>query len=81
MKIKKTFAIIMLVAATSVCSIWGYDHYQENELAFTNPADNNLFKTAAYTGSISADPVDFEKAAAKAVPAIMHIRTTQKANK
>ena len=79
MTIKQTLATVMLVAATSVGSIWGYGHYQENQSAFTNPADNNLFKTASFTESLVSDPVDFEKAAAKAVPAVVHIRTTQKA--
>ena len=79
MTLKQTLASVMLVAATSAASIWGYGHYQDNQQAFSNPADNNLFKTAAYTESLSADPVDFEKAAAKAVPAVVHIRTTVKA--
>lgn len=79
MTMKQKFAFIMLVAASSAASIWGYGHYQDKGAAAINPANSNLFKTASYTESLLADPVDFEKAAAKAVPAVVHIRTTVKA--
>jgi hypothetical protein len=72
MTIKQSIATVMLVAATSVGSIWGYGQYQERkEAADASPVTDSLFKTAAYTESTTADPgVDFEKAASKAVPAV-----------
>jgi Do/DeqQ family serine protease len=81
MTLKQSIATVMLVAATSVGSIWGYGQYQERkEAAETSLVSNSLFKTASYAEGTIADPgVDFEKAAAKAVPAVVHIRTTVKA--
>ena len=71
----------MVAAATSFGSIWGYNHYQQNHLSALDITDNNsLFKNANYTGAVSADPlVDFEKAATKAVPSVVHIKTLTKA--
>lgn len=79
MTVKQTITTLMLVAATTAGTIWGFGQYEEQQIASTNPLEKNLFKTASYTESTTADPVDFEKAAAKAVPAVVHIRTTVKA--
>ncbi len=81
MTFKQSIATVMLVAATSVGSIWGYDHYQQGkEITDAGPVSNSLFKTASYAEGAATDPgVDFEKAASRAVPAVVHIRTTVKA--
>lgn len=72
-------ATVAVAAATSLGSIWGYSQYQQNKLPILDTTDNgSLFKSAKYTGT--ADPViDFEKAANKAVPAVVHIKTLTKA--
>lgn len=80
MTLKQSFAAVLLVAATSVSSIWGYGQYQQNKTKTTNESGTSLFTTASYNESIAANPgVDFEKAATKAVPAVVHIRTVSKA--
>ncbi|HEV7333784.1 MAG TPA: Do family serine endopeptidase [Flavisolibacter sp.] len=79
MTIKQSLTTGLLVAATALGSIWGYDQMQQRNEAnlFT---DNGLFKTASYVESPLIDPgVDFEKAATKAVPAVVHIKTASKA--
>jgi serine protease Do len=79
MTIKQSLSTALIVAATSVGSIWGYGQYQE-KAEISALQGNDLFKTASYTESIEIDPgVDFEKAANKAVPAVVHIRTSTKA--
>lgn len=79
MAIKQTVTTGILVAATAIGSIWGYDQFQQRNEA-TVFSDNGLFKTASYVESPLMDPgVDFEKAATKAVPAVVHIKTVSKA--
>ena len=79
MTLKQSIGTVVLVAATSIGSMWGFGQYQEKHNASNLLNDNNIFKTASYTESLSADPIDFEKAATKAVPAVVHIRTSAKA--
>src|SRR5688572_25133684 len=78
MTIKQSLATVAVAAATSLGSVWGYSQYQQNQLPAPDTSDkNSLFKNASYTGT--ADPVvDFEKAANKAVPAVVHIKTLTK---
>ena len=80
MTIKQSLAAILVVAATSVGSIWGYSQYQQKQLTDSNRTESNLFKPVNYTGdpAISGPEVDFEKAATKAVPAVVHIKTLTK---
>ncbi len=81
MTVRQSIAAIMVVAATSVGSIWGYGQYQQSQATASNNIDSDsLFKTASYDETTTIDPgVDFEKAATKAVPAVVHIRTVSKA--
>ena len=75
MTVKQSFATVMIAAATSIGSLWGYNHYQQKHLsALDTPNNTSLFKNASYT--TTEDPVvDFEKAATKAVPSVVHIKT------
>ncbi len=79
MTVKQSFATVMIAAATSIGSLWGYNHYQQKHLsALDTPNNTSLFKNASYT--TTEDPVvDFEKAATKAVPSVVHIKTLTKA--
>lgn len=81
MTMKKTFAAIFLLAATSAGSIWGYGQLQKKEFAVQEAAPTkSVFQEATYAGAPASDPgVDFEKAATKAVPSVVHIKTTTKA--
>jgi Do/DeqQ family serine protease len=80
MTLKQSLAAILVVAATSVGSVWGYSQYQQKQ-SDTSKIESNLFKPVSYTGDPAADgpAVDFEKAATKAVPAVVHIKTLTKA--
>lgn len=79
MTIKQTFATVAVAAATSLGSFWGFSQYQQNSPSASGSQDDaSIFKTASYTGT--PDPVvDFEKAATKAVPSVVHIKTLTKA--
>jgi serine protease Do len=81
MTVKQSLAAILVVAATSVGSIWGYSQYQQKQFTDTNRTESNLFKPVSYSGDpvVSGPGVDFEKAATKAVPSVVHIKTVTKA--
>jgi serine protease Do len=82
MTVKQSIATALVIAATSVGSIWGYSQFEQKQLAQTSNSESNLFKEASYPGDpvVAGGPVvDFEKAASKAVPAVVHIKTVTKA--
>jgi serine protease Do len=82
MKLKQSVAVVLISAATSVGSLWGYGKLTQHHDDFGNviPATSSLFKNAGYTESAVSGPmVDFEKAATKAAPAVVHIKTRIKA--
>ncbi len=82
MKFKQSIAIVLISAATSIGSVVGYGEYQKHQpLAKYLPGnakkDNASF--ASYIpGTTSLPAVDFEKAATKAAPAVVHIKTIKK---
>jgi len=80
MTVKQSFAAVVVAAAISVGSIWGYDQYRQNHSsAWDNQQNSSLFKNASYTETSPGGPgVDFEKAASKAVPSVVHIKTLTK---
>src|SRR5579875_701531 len=80
MTVKKTIATMLAVAAISLGSIWGYSQYEQQRSSNSN-TESNLFKPVSYQGDpvISGPEVDFEKAASKAVPTVVHIKTLTKA--
>ena len=81
----RQFTMMVLVsAATSVGSIWGYSQYQEQKKEsadpFTVAAAAQPARFADYTVNAAENAiVDFEKAATKATPAVVHIKTLTKA--
>lgn len=80
MTLKQTTAVVLVSAATSIGSVWGFGQFQQHQLASNVPASSSLFKNASYVEGRNASPlVDFEKAATKATPAVVHIRTVLKA--
>ena len=80
MTFKQSLGIVLVSAATSLGSIFGYNKYQQHQETLPgNTSSSSLFKNARYTQSdISGPMVDFEKAATKAAPAVVHIRTLTK---
>lgn len=78
MTFKKIIALMLLCAAVAAGSVWAYGKFQgTNQFAFnSNPASSSLFRNAKYTANETSGPmVDFEKAATKAAPTVVHIRT------
>ncbi len=76
MTVRQCLTVMFVSAATTVASVWGYAQYQEKQpLASNVPASSGIYKNAAFSGNDVATPmVDFEKAAAKAAPAVVHIK-------
>jgi Do/DeqQ family serine protease len=81
MTLKQSLAAILVVAATSVGSIWGYGQYMKNQHPLSGTEEKaSIFKNASYNETQVGDPtVDFEKAATKAVPSVVHVKTLSKA--
>lgn len=77
MTFKQSIAVIMVSAAASVGSVWGYAKYRQQDQPLSNlPATSSIFGNAKFTeSSANAPMVDFEKAATKAAPAVVHIKT------
>ena len=80
MTIRQSLAVISVSAATTIATICGYNEYrQHNQLASGFSASSSIFKNTGYNESaVSAPMADFEKAATKAAPAVVHIKTLTK---
>ncbi|MEJ7767046.1 MAG: trypsin-like peptidase domain-containing protein [Chitinophagaceae bacterium] len=80
MSIKQTITIVVVSAATSVASFWGYDLYLSQQgKAVYKPAVPSLFRNTILADGIVASPMtDFELAATKAAPTVVHIKTLTK---
>ncbi|MEO8413415.1 MAG: trypsin-like peptidase domain-containing protein [Ginsengibacter sp.] len=81
MKFKQFIAVFLVSAATFAVGTWLYGKYNHQDpLAANIPAAASVFKTAKYTDSGSSAPMtDFENAAAKASPAVVHIKVLKRA--
>src|SRR5215213_3290915 len=86
MKISNTLAVIVLSAATSLGTIWGYNklsgnsdtyQYQQSKSSDTGKAPANYAGFSGVNGINNL--VDFTPAASAAIPATVHIKT--KANR
>lgn len=72
--------ILAALGATAIVAVGGYAVYNASGHSYNSVTDagkmpvlNTSYETGTYTG-----PVDFEKAAASAVPSVVHIRTVVK---
>ena len=78
MKFKQVLAIVFISAATTVASLWGYEHFQHNKTYFYTqdsvklPANYAKFFDGEKFGN---GPADFTDAASAAIPATVHIKT------
>lgn len=81
MTIKQSLVTLVLGAGIITAGAMGYSQYQKNNEPFTKPpASSSVYKNVNYTENGDPSPVvDFEKAAAKAAPAVVHIKTVMKA--
>ncbi|MEP6948926.1 MAG: trypsin-like peptidase domain-containing protein [Ginsengibacter sp.] len=80
MTFKQSIAAIMLSAATLAGGIWYGKYNQHDQMRSNSNAPASLFSNAKYTENPVGTPmVDFEKAATKAAPAVVHIKILIKA--
>ena len=79
MKLKQLLLVVAISAASAVGSVWIYGKYTHKQIAFTQTTDGKL--PANYAGYFdgtkfgAGEPIDFTKASAAAVPAVVHIKT------
>jgi serine protease Do len=80
MKLKQFLTVLLVSAATFAGSGWMYNHYEhQNPLTANIATNSSLFKPVKFTGDASNVPTtDFESAAAKASPAVVHIKVLKK---
>ena len=79
MTFKQFIAVSLISAAAFAGGSWAYSKYNHQDIvAINSPAASSIFKTANYTGDNTAGPVDFESAAAKASPAVVHIKVLKR---
>src|SRR5215467_12126599 len=80
MNLRQSIITLALSGATIAAGAFGYVRYHQNSHEqLSSKPDTSIFKNASYTEAPSTGPeVDFEKAAAKASPAVVHIRTVMK---
>jgi serine protease Do len=81
MKLKQFAAVLLISAGAFAGGGWIYNEYHQQDLfAANNPANVPVFKNVKYTDNASSVPMtDFETAAAKASPAVVHIRILKRA--
>ena len=79
MNIKQVFTVVVLSAATTVATLFTYNHFTQKPLAIQaengkTPADYvGLFDSNSNTPG--TQPIDFQQAAQSSVPAVVHITT------
>ncbi len=78
MTFKKFIAVFLISAASFTGGAWVYGKYQQQDLraAKTSPA-SSVFKTAKFSEGV-APMTDFETAAAKASPAVVHVKVLKR---
>jgi serine protease Do len=72
----KTFLTAAIIGGAVVYGgNWAYGKYKGENFLANMPAPSPIFKQASYTENTpNIPPVDFEMAAAKASPAVVHIK-------
>ena len=80
MKLKQFIAVLLISAATFAGGGWMYSNYaHQNMFAENTSVNSSIFKPANFTDQGSSVPAtDFEKAAAKASPAVVHIKVLKR---
>jgi Do/DeqQ family serine protease len=77
MKLKQVVAVVFLSAATSLASIWGYQHYYGTKTYFYAQDSAKIPANYAkfFDDKFGSGPADFTDAASAAIPATVHIKT------
>ncbi len=80
MTLKKIIAVLLISAASFTGGAWVYGKYVHQDLLGANvPAASSIFKTAKFSEGNAVTPMtDFENAAAKASPAVVHIKVLKR---
>jgi len=80
MKLKQFIAVLLISAATFAGGGWMYSNYEhQNMFTASSPENSSIFKPAKYIDDASNVPsTDFETAAAKASPAVVHIKVLKR---
>jgi S1-C subfamily serine protease len=80
MKFKHLLAVFLVSAAAFFASAWVYGKLNEQKaLALNSPAASSVFKQAKFVqGNDITAVTDFENAAAKAAPAVVHIKVLKR---
>ncbi|MBL0335047.1 MAG: trypsin-like peptidase domain-containing protein [Chitinophagaceae bacterium] len=84
MKWKQLILVVAVSAVSAVSSVWIYGKLSHQPAGLVQVSDGKLPANYAgffENGSPSGEPVDFTKAAASAVPAVVHIKTKIPAKK
>jgi len=80
MKLKQVAGIVFISAATTLGSLWGYNHFNQITQTGTYLYTQDSSKVPAnyakfFNNEKSAGPADFVDAASAAIPATVHIKT------
>ena len=78
MTVKQFFSVVLVSAATTIGSVYGYGEYQQYKGLTSYQPTTSVIKQASYTEPASGPTVDFEKAASKAAPAVVQVKVTSK---
>ncbi|HEV8052017.1 MAG TPA: trypsin-like peptidase domain-containing protein, partial [Parachlamydiaceae bacterium] len=80
MTFKKFIAVFLISGASITGGAWVYGKYTHRDLLSANtPVASSVFKTAEFSEGASVSPMtDFENAAAKASPAVVHIKVLKR---
>lgn len=80
MKLKQFIAVLLISAATFAGGGWMYNKYEhQNMFAANTSVNSSIFKSTGFTDNASDVPTtNFEKAAAKASPAVVHIKVLKR---
>lgn len=77
MKLKQIAGIVIVSAATTLTSLWGYNHFNQPVTYFYAQDSTKIPANYAkfFGNEKSAGPADFTDAASAAIPATVHIKT------
>lgn len=77
MKLNQVAGIVFISAATTLGSLWGYNHFNQNGTYFYGQDSTKVPANYAkfFNNEKSAGPADFVDAASAAIPATVHIKT------
>ncbi|WP_297821275.1 trypsin-like peptidase domain-containing protein [Segetibacter sp.] len=80
MKLKNVLLVILISAATSFLSVWGYNRWEEKQTAgVQEPGKLPVNYAGFFDGQRAAGAIDFTAASTSATPAVVHIKTKTKA--